>query len=150
MTTKRGSKTKLGKYERLLQKFDGTLESVPAEVEEEVLDLYAETGSIQALEAKYDIPVEIIRVVLDQPGLFQKALDRKRGVLSLDFVSKVLPAAMDRAASGESGSIMAAKLVAQVIGAVEGRSPGRPKAKGDEDGGLSVEERLQRAHDKSR
>jgi len=114
------------KYDKLLKSFDGTLESVPPEIEAEVIDLFADAGSIQALEGKHNIPAEIITVVLEQPGLMQKALARRAGEFALRFVNEVLPAAITKAATGESGSIQAAKLVEKILNPAEGRSPGRP------------------------
>ena len=133
----------MGKYEDLLKNFDGTLASVPQAIEEEIIDLYAETGGIQALEGQYDIPAEMIRVVLEQPDLMQKALARRAGEFGLRFVNEVLPAAIAKAASSETGSIQAAKLVADVIGAPKGRgSVGRPKSDAEEASGPGLEEKL--------
>jgi hypothetical protein len=116
------------KYDKLLASFDGTIESVPTEIEEEVIDLYAEAGSIQALEGEHDIPAEIIEAVLTQPGLMQKALARRAGEFALRFVNEVLPAAITKAASGETGSIQAAKLVEKVLNPPQKGGPsGRPK-----------------------
>lgn len=131
----------MSQYEKLLKKFDGTIESVPPEIEAQIIDLYAEEGSIQALEGKYDVPAELIRCVLEQPDLMRKALDRRRGEFTLRFVNKVLPAALTKAASGETGAIQAAKLVADAIGAVEGRPIGRPK-KSQPESGPSLEDEL--------
>ena len=118
----------MNKYDRLLKQFDGSLESVPQEIEAEVIDLYAEAGSIQALEGKHNIPAEIITVVLEQPGLMQKALARRAGEFALRFVNEVLPAAITKAASGETGSIQAAKLVEKILSPAAERGPiGRPK-----------------------
>lgn len=132
----------MGKYDDLVKKFDGTLASVPPEIEEEVLDLYAEAGSIQALEGQHDIPAEIIRVVLEQPGLMSKALARRAGGFALQFVNQVLPSVIAKAAEGGSGAVQAAKLVADVIGATERRSVGRPKKQVEEESGASLEARL--------
>ena len=131
----------MGKYESLLKSFDGTLSSVPPEIEGEIIDLFAETGSIQAMEGQYDIPAAIVRVVLEQPELMKKALARRAGEFSLQFVNQVLPAAMAKAASGETGSVQAAKLVAQVIGADGRGSIGRPK-KNEESSEPGLEEKL--------
>jgi hypothetical protein len=131
------------KYTKLLKKFDGTLKTVPIEIREEVMDHFAEAGNIQAMEGSHDIPAEIVRVVLEQPDLMQQALQRRAGEFTLQFVNGVLPAAIAKAASGETGSIQAAKLVAQVIGAVEGRSStGRPKSTGEEEREPGLEEKL--------
>jgi len=127
-------------YEQLLKDFDGSIDSIPTSVQNIIIDRHAESGSIEALEAQYDIPAEMIRVVLAQPDLMQKALARRKGEFALRFVNEVLPAAMSKAASGETGSIQAAKLVASVIGAVEGRSS-RPTKKQTEGAG-TLEEKL--------
>lgn len=132
----------MGKYEELLKKFDGTLKSIPREIEEEVIDLYADSGNAQALEGEHDIPIEMIRVVLEQPDLMQKALARRSGEFALKFVNSVLPAAIAKAASGETGSIQAAKLVAQVIGADGRGTIGRPRKEAEEESGPGLEEKL--------
>jgi hypothetical protein len=133
----------MGKYEDLLKTFDGTLASVPQVIEEEIIDLYAESGNAEALEGQHDIPIEMIRVVLEQPDLMQKALARRAGGYALQFVNEVLPAVIAKAASGETGSIQAAKLVADVIGATKGRgSVGRPKGDPEEESGPGLEEKL--------
>lgn len=116
-----------GKFETLLAQFDGTIDSVPPEVQGLIMDKYSDESSLEELGGKYNIPAEITRVVLEQPDLMQKALERQKGHMALRFVNQVLPAVITKAAAGGSGSIMAAKLVADVIGAVEGRSVGRPK-----------------------
>lgn len=119
----------MAKYATLLKNFDGTLKSIPIAVREEVIDHLAETGDIQAMEGKHNIPAELIRVVLEQPDLMQQALKRKAGLYGLQFVNEVLPAAIAKAASGETGSIQAAKLVADVIGATGRGSSGSSKDK---------------------
>lgn len=132
----------MGKYEDLLKTFDGTLASVDENIQEEVMDLYADSGDAQALEGQHDIPIEIIRVVLEQPDLMQKALARRAGEFALKFVNQVLPAAIVKAASGETGSIQAAKLVAQVIGADGRGSVGRPSKRKEEASEPGLEEKL--------
>ena len=132
----------MGKYEDLLKTFDGTLASVDENIQEEVMDLYADSGDAQALEGQHDIPIEIIRVVLEQPDLMQKALARRAGEFALKFVNQVLPAAIVKAASGETGSIQAAKLVAQVIGADGRGSVGRSKKEERTESEPGLEEKL--------
>lgn len=135
-------KRELSKYDKLMKTFDGTLKTVPIEIREEVIDHLAESGDIQVMEGKYDIPAEIIRVVLEQPDLMQQALRRRAGMYGLQFVNNVLPAAIAKAASGETGSIQAAKLVADVIGAVERGSSGRPKKEAETEREPGLEEKL--------
>lgn len=138
----------MSQYEDLRKKFDGTLKSVPPEVEGEILDHYADAENLQAFCGEYDIPPEIVRVVLEQPDLLQRALDRQRGALTLQFVSKVLPAAMKKAAGGDTGAIQAAKLVADAIGVNEGRPVGRPPKSADKpESGESLESRLRKVAD---
>jgi hypothetical protein len=133
----------VSQYEDLQKAFDGTIESVPPEIEAEILDHYADADDLQAFCGEHDIPADLVRVVLEQPDLMQKALDRQRGVLTLQYVSKVLPAAMKKAAEGDTGAIQAAKLVADAIGAHEGRPVGRPPKKQDEQAsGPSLEDQL--------
>ena len=133
----------MSKYEILLKAFDGTIESVPQDIQDLVLDNYSDKSSLEELGGEFDIPGELIRVVLEQPDLMQKALARQKGHMALRFVNQVLPAVIDKAAEGGTGSIMAAKLVADVIGVAEGRSPGRPpKPKDETESVPGLEEKL--------
>ena len=62
----------------------------------------------------------------------------------MKFVSEVLPAAIAKAASGETGSVQAAKLVAEVIGATgkKGGPVGRPPNEEKPESGPTLEEKL--------
>lgn len=108
---------------RNLEVHDGVSRS---DLEDRILDAYAQEGDIVSTAIRLNVDLEVVREVLEDPKLAERILARRRGVLTLDFFTKVVPGLLDKASHGEAGATQAARMILDLTG-ISKPKMGRPK-----------------------
>lgn len=98
-----------------------------SKIEQAIIDAYVQTRSIPETAFLAGVSEEMVEELLADPNLLTKLMARRRGELTVEFVSDVIPQMMRTAASKDKGAVTAAKLVADVLGLATKRPPGRPR-----------------------
>lgn len=101
-------------------------------IEDKILDAYALEGDIARTAIRLNTDPEVVRKVLEDPKLGERILARRRGVLTLDFFTRVLPSMMQVASSGESGSTTAAKMILDMTGINQPKAGRRGRPRNDQ------------------